>query len=215
MNSNILRQIGQLRQLMMIGCLGCFCCFLSSCSETDDEDSEEFGNWQYRNEIYFASLEDSLSRGGSQWQKIKSYTKVESAAGDNSEYIYVKKLKNGEGASPLYTDSVRISYRGRLIPSASYAQGYVFDETFVGDFNWETTSAKNSLASGFLEGFTTALLHMRKGDHWRVYIPCQLGYGESSQNALIPNYSTLIFDVILLDITMPGVPFPAWSVRQR
>ena len=201
---------------MILGCLCCLGCLFTSCSETDDEDSSEFVDWQARNEAYFASLEDSLSRGGSQWQKIKSYTKVESVAADNSEYIYVKKLTTGEGTvSPLYTDSVRISYRGRLIPSFSYAQGYVFDETYYGDFDWATTAAKSNLTSGYIEGFTTALLHMHKGDHWRVYIPYQLGYGATEQSTLLPGYSTLIFDVILIDITASGTPFPAWSARRR
>ena len=47
-------------------------------------------------------------------------------------------------------------------------------------------------------GFATALLNMRRGDHYRVYIPYQLGYG-SSDNSSIPGGSTLIFDLRLVD----------------
>lgn len=212
MGSNDLRQLKQLRQLFIIGCLSCLSCFLFSCSETDDEETSEYVNWQARNDAFFATLEDSLSRGGSQWQKIKSYTKVETVAGANTDYIYVKKLKSGEGTvSPLYTDSVLVSYRGRIMPTDGETIGSVFDETFIGDFSWDTTAARSKLASGFLDGFTTALLHMHKGDQWKVYIPYQLGYGDGTQNSLLPGYSTLIFDVILVDITVPGVPFPAWN----
>jgi FKBP-type peptidyl-prolyl cis-trans isomerase FklB len=49
-----------------------------------------------------------------------------------------------------------------------------------------------------LEGFATALQHMHRGDHWRVTIPYQLGYGTSDYNS-IPGYSTLIFDIRLVD----------------
>ena len=170
-----------------------------SCSESDDEEAYEYANWQSRNDAFFATLEDSLSRGGSVWKKIKAYTKDETTPGVNTDYIYIKVLKNGaDGPSPLYSDSVRVAYRGRLIPSATYSEGYVFDQTYVGDYNPKTTAVSDNLASGFITGFTTALLHMKRNDSWRVYIPYQLGYGSSARSS-IPAYSTLVFDLKLED----------------
>ena len=52
--------------------------------------------------------------------------------------------------------------------------------------------------NGVLEGFATALQHMHRGDHWRVTIPHQLGYGASGTTG-IPGYSTLIFEIRLVD----------------
>ena len=49
-----------------------------------------------------------------------------------------------------------------------------------------------------VDGFSTALQHMRKGDKWRVYIPYELGYGTSDAST-IPGYSTLIFDITMVD----------------
>ena len=72
-----------------------------SCSETDDEEAYEYANWQARNDAYFATLEDSLSRGGSVWKKIKAYTKDEKTPGVNTDYIYIKVLKSGgDGPTP-------------------------------------------------------------------------------------------------------------------
>jgi FKBP-type peptidyl-prolyl cis-trans isomerase FklB len=52
----------------------------------------------------------------------------ENSVGKSSEYIYVKVMESGEaGDSPMFTDSVRVSYQGRLIPSATYKDGMVFD----------------------------------------------------------------------------------------
>jgi FKBP-type peptidyl-prolyl cis-trans isomerase FklB len=115
----------------------------------------------------------------------------------------------------MYTDSVRISYRGSLIPSASYADGYVFDQTFIGTFNWKTTAVINSLCSGFITGFTTALLHMHRGDRWRIYIPYQLGYGTDGSGSSVPGYSTLIFEIALIDFRPTTEAFPKWSARER
>lgn len=190
---------------------------VSACSESEDEEASEFGtDWQARNEAYFATLQDSLSRSDYRWLKLKSYTKDSSDSGVNTDYIYAKVIESGEGAdSPMYTDSVRVSYRGRLIPSASYAEGYVFDQTFVGNFSWQTTAVYGNTAGGWIDGFATALLHMHRGDYWRIYIPHQLAYGSSGSGSSVPGYSTLIFDVALVDFGPSNETFPRWSARQR
>ena len=188
-----------------------------SCSESEDEETSEFGsNWQQRNETFFASLEDSLSRNANVWIKLKTFTKDEDVAGANTDYIYAHVLEaSNDMYSPMYTDSVRVSYRGRLIPSASYAEGYVFDQTYIGTFNWKTTAVINSLCSGFINGFTTALLHMHRGDRWRIYIPYQLGYGKDGSGSSVPGYSTLVFDIALVDFCPTTESLPKWSARER
>ncbi|MBQ8711723.1 MAG: FKBP-type peptidyl-prolyl cis-trans isomerase [Prevotella sp.] len=186
-----------------------------SCSESDDDNTvEEYPNWQARNEAFFATLEDSLRLGGDKWKKIKSYTKDENVAGDNTEYIYVKVLEEGSnGDSPLYSDTVRVAYRGRLLPSTSYPQGYVFDQTYVGDYNVKTTSVFDGEVSGYKDGFATALLHMHINDRWRIYMPYQLGYGVSGTTG-IPGYSVLVFDVALIDFVSGTAALPTWSSRE-
>ena len=189
---------------------------VASCSEQDDEEADEYANWQVRNEAYFASLSDSLNQGGETWQRFRTWSKDQQAEGSSTEYIYVKVLESGtETVSPLYTDTVRVSYRGRLIPSASYADGYVFDQTYYGTYSLQTTATAKGVVSSFVEGFTTALLHMHPGDRWRIYIPYQLGYGTTaSSSSAIPAYSTLIFDLALIDFTSYGEAMAPWSSRQ-
>lgn len=186
----------------------------TSCSESADESADEYANWQQRNEAYFATLEDSLSRDPGTWTKVKTFTKDEDVAGEATDYVYVKMLEAGTSSDrPMYTDSVRISYRGRLIPTVSYQDGYVFDQTYSGAFHWETTAVSDALVSSFVDGFTTALLHMHRGDYCRVYIPYQLGYRTSASGS-VPAYSTLIFDLALIDIGRAGQKFPTWSSRR-
>ena len=187
----------------------------TACTESDDEAAiDEFANWQVRNDAFFSALEDSLSRDAAAWKKLKSYTKDENAAGVNTDYIYAKVIEAGSGdVSPLYTDSVRLAYRGRLIPSATYPQGYVFDQTFVGDYNIKTTAVRDGVVSDFVDGFTTALQHMHRGDWWRIYIPYTLGYGVYTSGS-IPGYSVLVFDLVLVDFVSGSGSFGPWNSRQ-
>jgi len=192
---------------------------LSSCSENDDTPNE-YENWQQRNDAFFASLEDSLAANPAVWAKFKSYSKDQSlTTGKNTDCIYVKKLKSDATGSatpgcPNSTDSVMVTYIGRLIPSTSYPKGYIFDTRSYDDFDEATNAYAKFVASSTVDGFSTALYHMQRRDYWRVYIPYTLGYG-TTDNSSIPGYSTLIFDLMLIDFTSAGNPMPVWNARQK
>ena len=89
---------------------------LISCEEDDDDDedtSAEFENWQQRNDEML-----ELWAADPDFQKYKNYTLNEKATAGNSDCIYVEVLEKGKGTeTPMLTDTVRIAYRGRLIPS--------------------------------------------------------------------------------------------------
>ena len=69
--------------------------------------------------------------------------------------------------------------------------------------------------STMISGFSTALQHMRRGDHWRVYIPTELAYGETGSGTAIPPYSLLIFEMTLIDFSPAGETMPVWSARRE
>ena len=190
--------------LKVTACLILHASCLVSCSESEDEEADEYANWQQRNEAFFATLEDSLAQASAQWKKLKSYSKDESVQGKNTDYVYAKVIESGTGdESPKFTDSVRVSYQGRLIPSRTYPAGRVFDGTAYGLYDSKTNASVKYLASSLIVGWTTALQYMHRGDHWRLYIPYELGYGTSGStngSVTIPGYSTLIFDVELVGI---------------
>lgn len=205
------------RWMQMIGLSFIICHLsfsLSACTKEETE-VEEFDNWQWRNETFFASLQDSLRSNPAQWKRFKNYSLNPDIEGPSSEYIYVKVIEQGDdGDSPFYTDSVRLVYRGRLIPSATYPEGYVFDQTMSGTFSVHTAATYAKSLAGFVDGMATALQHMHRGDYWRVYIPSALGYGVEGDE-VIPSHSTLIFDLVLVDFCHSGEGMPAWSSRQR
>lgn len=56
-----------------------------------------------------------------------------------------------------------------------------------------------------IPGWQEALCKMTDGEKWRIYVPSELGYGpEGSElgngNFSVPPYSTLIFDIELVDV---------------
>ena len=140
---------------------------LCACSE-DDATTDEFANWRERND----ATTDQWAASG--MKRIRTFTQDDTSTGKSSDYIYVEVLEAGDGTeSPLYTDTVRVAYRGRLIPTTKYANGFVFDETYVGDFSWHTagvaTMAISGTKSSLVNGFATALMNMHKGDRWLVH----------------------------------------------
>ncbi len=165
----------------------------TSCSETDNE-VEEFADWQNKNEAYFNSLYSTtkakIEAGDKNWKIIKSWSipaDKESFISSADDYIVVEVLKEGTGSGcPIYTDQVWTHYQGRLLPSASYANGYVFDQSYYKEFNELTAIPVNFGVSSLVDGFSTALQNMHIGDHWRVYIPYKLGYGKKSSSKNIP-----------------------------
>ena len=51
---------------------------------------------------------------------------------------------------------------------------------------------------------------MHRGDHWRIYVPYQLGYG-STVSGQIPAYSVLTFEMALHDFAPAGEALKPWS----
>lgn len=141
-----------------------------SCSETNEE-TDELADWQNRNETYFKSLYETAKSNPSRYKIIRNYSLEEPVAQNAEDNIIVEVLNEGTGtSSPLYTDSVRVHYRGSYIPTASWPAGYVFDQSWTGDYNLETMCPATFAVSSVIDGFTTALLNMKPGDRWRVTI---------------------------------------------
>lgn len=168
---------------------------LCACSE-ENTTEDEFANWQERNEAQTAQWATNASNG--MYRKIVTYTKDESAPGlKNSDYIYVEVLEEGEGKeSPIFTDIVRMAYRGHLIPTTSYSEGYVFDQSYLGNFDWQSAGMTDMTVDATVVGISTALMNMHEGDRWIVHVPYQLGYGTTAVTG-IPAYSDLTFEVAL------------------
>ena len=197
---------------------------MTSCSESDEE--EEFANWQSKNESYFTQIytqaETAIKSGDNSWKIIPVYSKDATAAKYMSDYIVAHVETEGTGTeSPIYSDQVRVHYRGNFIPSKSHSNGFQFDSSWTGEYNLKTMMPSSFSVSGTILGFTTALMNMHKGDRWTVYVPYNLAYGTSDYTpkdsqgnvtgSTIPAYSMLKFDLTLIDFIHKGESFPTFQ----
>ncbi|MBO4589760.1 MAG: FKBP-type peptidyl-prolyl cis-trans isomerase [Bacteroidaceae bacterium] len=182
---------------------------LAACEETKDTD--EYADWQARNEAFIDSIARvANANADGRWTKFLSFKLNDkdidgkATTWENDRYVYCHIESNGSGTqSPLFTDSVLVNYRGRLIPTTEHPYGYVFDQSYQGEINPATNVPGKFCTGGVVEGFSTALMHMHDGDIWHIYIPYDLGYGTTKKSD-IPAYSTLIFELNLVSHTPVG-----------
>lgn len=205
---------------------------LSACSEHEEADPQ-YANWNVRNHDYFVSTmqkaKDSITAAHAtwgdawtdhcRWRAYASTSMGDSVVGSITDSICVEVIERGTGSGcPLYTDSVLINYRGRLmttVNSLGDTVSTVFDNSGLYDdyehvFNPATARPTTMAVSSAVRGVATALQHMRIGDLWRIYVPCELGYGSSPRD-LVPAYSTLIFEIQLKAYCRRGGYLPEWN----
>ena len=101
--------------------------------------------------------------------------------------LQYKILKEGDGKQPAEADTVEINYRGTLIDGTEFDSSYKRGKP--GSFQVDKG----------IRGWTEALLLMKEGSKWQLFIPPELGYGERGAGPIPPN-STLIFEIELISV---------------
>lgn len=101
-------------------------------------------------------------------------------------------LTEGKGPKPGPEDMVRVHYKGELL------DGTVFDNSH--DRGEPAVFSLQQVAPGWAEGVQL----MPVGSKYKLWIPSELGYGETgTPGGPIPPNATLVFEVELIDIVKP------------
>ena len=108
----------------------------------------------------------------------------------------IRTLREGTGASPLATDTVKVHYEGRLV------DGTVFDSSIK-----RGEPAEFPLHQG-IGCWTDGVQTLTVGGTAQHTCPANLAYGERGSPPAIPPGATLVFDVELLDIVKPPAATP-------
>lgn len=103
--------------------------------------------------------------------------------------LQYKVNKAGTGKTPRSTDTVTVTYEGRLL------DGTVFDST-----EKHGGEPAQFPLNQVIPGWTEGLMLMKEGGNYTFYIPAELAYGEQGVQGAIPPNSTLIFNVKLIKV---------------
>ena len=105
-----------------------------------------------------------------------------------SGLIY-RSLKDGSGASPKATDTVKVHYQG------TFPDGREFDSSYKRGAPLEFP------LNGVIKCWTEGVQKMKVGGRAKLTCPPNLAYGERNVgDGLIPPGSTLVFEVELLGV---------------
>jgi FKBP-type peptidyl-prolyl cis-trans isomerase FklB len=103
-------------------------------------------------------------------------------------------LKEGNGPSPTKADYVKVHYHGTLI------DGKVFDSSV------EREKPSEFGVTQVIKGWTEGLQLMKEGAKYKFFIPQELAYGFQGRMPQIKPFSTLVFEVELLEVKSTAKP---------
>ncbi|KAB1064545.1 FKBP-type peptidyl-prolyl cis-trans isomerase [Salibacter halophilus] len=144
-------------------------------------------------QTYFAEMQEKKRKEEGSANKTKGQKFLEENKGKEGVEVtesglQYKVIEMGDGKKPGMNDMVRVHYKGTLIDGSTFDSSYKRGEPAQFPVN------------GVIAGWTEALQLMPVGSKWELYIPYNLAYGEKGAGQQIPPYSTLIFEVELLEI---------------
>jgi len=154
------------------------CVFLIACSESKEEQA-------FRADLIEKALNDDNRKVG---DAFLLENKLRENIVSTPSGLQYEVLREGSGNSPEIIDIVEVRYKGSLV------DGRVFDSSY------ERGESSEFPLNRVIKGWREALLKMKEGDHWRIYLPAQLAYGAKSPTELIAANSALIFEIELIAV---------------
>jgi FKBP-type peptidyl-prolyl cis-trans isomerase len=108
-------------------------------------------------------------------------------------------ISPGEGAPPKSTDEVTVNYRGTLLDGTEF------------DSSYKRGQPASFPVNGVIPGWQEALVLMKPGSKWELFIPPNLAYDVNSPPAIPPG-SMLKFEVELIKVKQPAPAVPGAKV---
>jgi FKBP-type peptidyl-prolyl cis-trans isomerase FklB len=107
----------------------------------------------------------------------------------------------GDGASPKSTDEVTVNYRGTLLDGTEF------------DSSYKRGQPASFPVNGVIPGWQEALVLMKPGAKWELFVPPKLAYDVNSPPTIPPG-SLLKFEVELIKVKQPTPAVPGAKVPQ-
>ena len=106
-----------------------------------------------------------------------------------SSGLQYEVIKMGTGEKPTLQNTVKVHYTGTLIDGTKF------------DSSVDRGEPAEFPVSAVIAGWTEALQLMPVGSKFRIWLPENIAYGANGAGDVIKPFSTLIFEVELLEIT--------------
>lgn len=97
-------------------------------------------------------------------------------------------INAGSGIKPNASSKVLVHYRGTLLDGTQF------------DSSYDRGKPVPLGVDNVIQGWTEGLQLMQKGAKYKFFVPYDLGYGSRAAGPQIPAYSTLIFEIELLEV---------------
>ena len=134
------------------------------------------------------ALEAKYGENKAAGEKFLAENKTKEGVITTESGLQYKIIKAGKGEIPTKESSVKVNYKGTLIDGTEF------------DSSYKRNAPATFRADQVIKGWTEALTMMPVGSKWELYIPQELAYGSRETGGLIKPFSTLIFEVELLEI---------------
>ena len=117
-----------------------------------------------------------------------SRNKEKAGVSTTASGLQYEVIKMGAGPKPTAQNTVKVHYIGTLIDGTEF------------DSSVKRNEPATFPVSGVIPGWTEALQLMPVGSKFKLCLPASIAYGATGAGEIIKPYSTLIFDVELLEI---------------
>jgi FKBP-type peptidyl-prolyl cis-trans isomerase FklB len=166
---------------------------------TDEQVKEVMGNFQKDMLAKQAAARKVTGeKNAEEGKKFLEQNKSKPGIKTTASGLQYKIEKEGSGASPKESDTVKVNYRGTLINGTEF------------DSSYKRGAPATFPVNRVIKGWTEALQLMKPGAKYQLFVPADLAYGERGAGSDIGPNAMLTFDVELVEVVAPTpTPKPA------
>ena len=158
---------------------------VSGCGESEEQK-------RFHQELVEKALNDEVKKAGDAFLAENRTLPGIRVTETGLQYAVLQKGLEGQGENPGINDAVRVDYQGWRI------DGELFESSL------HRSEKPVFPVKRVIKGWREALMKMRVGDRWKIFLSSELAYGAISPSDQIPANSALIFEIELLEIMPAG-----------
>lgn len=169
---------------------------LAACKTTEEKELEEAGDltgqWKVYGDIDPESIPEPPTTAMTGTEFLES-NKTEEGVVILPSGLQYREMVEGNGNMPGLEDSVLVHYEMKNI------NGEVLDNSR----EYDGGKPQSFRVAKVIGGWREALMRMREGARWRLYVPPDLGYGSTGLLGVGAN-ETLVYDIELFKVISTG-----------